>query len=53
MARSSKRLNGVLDRSVVLNDAQHTVPAVADVIIVTPQVAVLRYLAVVGLHSNY
>ena len=52
MSWSGKRLNCVLDSSIVFYDAQHTVPAVTDVSIVTPQVAVLSYLAIVGLHNK-
>ena len=37
----------------MLNDAQDTVPAVTYVGIVTPQITVLSYLAVIGLHQFF
>ena len=36
----------------MFNDAQYTVPAVTDVGIVAPQVAIVSYLAVIGLYMN-
>jgi hypothetical protein len=49
VARACEGLEGILIGSVILDDTQHTVPVVINVIIVTPQVTILGYGSVVGL----
>lgn len=49
VARACKWLEFILIVSIVINNVQHTVPAVRDVTIVPPQVAILGYDSIVGL----